>query len=39
MQKERINIVEKEIQTARSKLENVAKEKSLWKPYRKSEGM
>ena len=38
MQTEQVNIVEKEMQTERSKLVNVATQKSLSKPYRRSEG-
>ena len=38
MQTERLNIVE-EMQTEQSKLVNVATQKSLLKPYRRSEGM
>ena len=36
---EQVNIVEKEMQTEQSKLVNVATQKSLSKPYRRSEGM
>ena len=39
IQTERLNIVEKEMQTEQSKLVNVATQKSLLKPYRRSEGM
>ena len=39
MQKEQLNIVEKEIQIERSKLVNVATQKSLSKSYQRSEGM
>ena len=34
-----LNIVEKEIQTQKSKLVNVATQKSPSKPYHRSEGM
>ena len=39
MQTEGLNIVGKEIQTEHKKLVNVATQKSLSKPYHRSEGM
>ena len=39
IQTERLNIVEKEMQSEQSKLVNVATQKSLLKPYCRSEGM
>ena len=39
MQTERLNTVEKEIQTEQSKLVNVARQKSISKPYHRSAGM